>query len=336
MFEARSSTSVPIGVAIVGAGAFGRVHADALTRRTDAYLVGVVGQTGATRDAFAADFGVTAFGNLEAMCADERVDAVVIATPHDTHADIAVPCLAAGRHVLIEKPLAHTAAAGDAIVKAAAASGAVCMVGHVMRYAPAHVAAAEILRSGEIGEIVHVDSRSVIDWSFDRRQPWHTSAAAGGGMWLTQGTHVIDRVSWLVGEQAARVCGIGRTAFHDGRQDADDFGAVLLSFPSGVTAQLTVAGFTHGVTDVGTLVHGTRGQLRLSHRGDLAVGRNDRWEPREVAVVDGWREAMMQGEWSAFLEGVRSGTSPIPADYGRYVLAVALKAIAGAGGEAVA
>ena len=325
-----------LGVVIVGGGAFGRVHADALTARPDATLVGIVSQSAHSAEAFAGEYGVTAYASVDAALADPRAQAFVIATPHDTHARLSVPVLAAGRHVLIEKPIAHTRAEADAICMAAASApnDAICMIGHVMRFAPALEAAKALIDDQRIGDIVHVDSRSVIDWTFDDRSPWHKSAKTGGGMWLTQGVHVIDRVSWLLDSAATEVCGTGHTAHHAGQQDADDFGTALLRFPQGITAQLTVSGFLDGVADVGTIVHGTRGQIRVTHRGELFIGKGGAWQ--EIALgAEPWRDAMMRGEWDAFVAACRSGVSPITAEYGRYVLGIALSALSGQSGGPV-
>ena len=327
------------GVVIVGGGAFGRVHADALAGRTDTRLVGVVSQNARSAQAFAGEYGVRAYRTLDEALADPRAHAFVVATPHDTHAALSVPILSAGRHALIEKPLAHTRTGADAICAATdtAPEGTICMVGHVMRFAPAYRAAKALLADRRIGDIVHIDSRSVIDWTFDRRSDWHKSAANGGGMWLTQGTHVIDRVSWLMGANATDMSGTARTVHHRKRQDADDFGAALLRFPGGATAQITISGFADGVTDVGTIIHGTAGQMRVSHRGELSIGQNTVWQPVDPgsAGTEPWRDAMMRGEWDAFVAAIRSGKSPITADYGRYVLRVALGAIAGQSGGPV-
>ena len=154
-----STTGAPIGIAVVGAGYWGpnlvRNFASApqyrltwlcdIDKSRAVQVLGPYSTVGATDD-------------LEAVLADERVDAVAIATPAGTHLDIALAAMRAGKHVLIEKPLAATYADGLRLVEEADRAGLVLMCDHTFCYTPAVAKIRELVHSGEIGDLHFFDS----------------------------------------------------------------------------------------------------------------------------------------------------------------------------------
>lgn len=127
-------------VAVVGVGHLGRFHANLLARRDDVELVGVVDAAAEQAAAVAAQCGTTAFAALEPLLG--RIDAAVVATPTRSHADVALPLIAAGVHLLVEKPLASSAAEAARLNCAAQDRGVWLQVGHVERFNPAWTALA--------------------------------------------------------------------------------------------------------------------------------------------------------------------------------------------------
>jgi len=154
-----SGSAAPIGVAVVGAGYWGpnlvRNFANAsqyrltwlcdIDKSRAEQVLGPYSTVGATDD-------------LEAVLADERVDAVAIATPAGTHLDIALATMHAGKHVLIEKPLAATYADGLRLVEEAERAGLTLMCDHTFCYTPPVLKIRELVRSGEIGDLHFFDS----------------------------------------------------------------------------------------------------------------------------------------------------------------------------------
>ena len=154
-----SRAAAPIGIAVVGAGYWGpnlvRNFASApqyrltwlcdINKSRAVQVLGPYSTVGATDD-------------LEAVLADERVDAVAIATPAGTHLDIALAAMRAGKHVLIEKPLAATYADGLRLVEEADRAGLVLMCDHTFCYTPAVLRIRELVHSGEIGDLHFFDS----------------------------------------------------------------------------------------------------------------------------------------------------------------------------------
>ena len=115
----------------------------------------------------------------------------------------------------------------------------------------------------------------VKDWTFARRERWHL--APGGGMWLTNGCHLIDRLCLLLDDRPKDVRAIVGARFHP--QEVDDFGVGLIAFEGGAVGMARAIGYRAGARDDWTEVQGTEGALRVNHMDGLFLGRDDRWEP---------------------------------------------------------
>jgi predicted dehydrogenase len=138
-------------VAVVGVGHLGRHHARILASLPGVELVGVVDRNRARAEEIAAATGTRPFDDYREIVG--QVDAVALAVPTDTHAEIALPCLTAGIAVLVEKPMARSLAEADAMIQAAALSGATLAVGHTERFNPAVAAARPLLTDPRFIEV---------------------------------------------------------------------------------------------------------------------------------------------------------------------------------------
>ena len=123
--------------------------------------------------AFAAEHGGKSYRDWRALLDDPAVDAVLIATPHDLHEEIAIGAAQAGKHILLEKPMAPNVAACDAVLAAADANGVKLMIGHVMHFALPCLKAKEIVDSGVLGAPVLGSSWMIKLWMESNRRPWH-------------------------------------------------------------------------------------------------------------------------------------------------------------------
>jgi len=151
-----------VGLAVVGCGYWGIHHVRVAASRRGARLVAVCDSDEealgrASRLAPAA----RALRSFDEVLADPSIDAVVLATPAREHGDQAARALAAGRHVLVEKPLALAVAEAERVVAAAAAAGRVLAVGHLMLYHPAVMRLRDLLSSGELGQLYYLYSTRV-------------------------------------------------------------------------------------------------------------------------------------------------------------------------------
>jgi predicted dehydrogenase len=308
-----------LGVGIIGAGSFGGQHARALADVPGVRLVAASARTPERLGRFTAEYGGKGYQEYRDLLADPAVDVVCIALPHNLHAEATIAAAQAGKAILLEKPMAPTLADCDAIVQAIAETGVPFMVAHPYRFMRAYQEAIRLVRAGAVGQPVAGTAAMVKDWTFSLRAPWHL--APGGGMWLTNGCHLVDRLCLLLDDRPKDVRAIAGPRFHP--QDVDDVGIGLIAFAGGAVGVARAIGYRAGARDDWTEVQGTEGALRVSHTDGLFRSRDDGWEP-VLAEPSPLLDALIE-EWSAFLRHVRGETpSPVPAEYGRLMAATVL------------
>jgi predicted dehydrogenase len=159
-------TETKLTAAVIGTGFIGPVHIEAL-KRAGVHVRGVLGTSLARSRQTAETFGLEqSYASLDHLLSDTEVDVVHITTPNRLHFEQAAACLGAGKHVLCEKPLAMTSIESQELVRIARESGLAAGVNYNIRYYPLCIEAAERMRSGEAGRLVHVAGSYVQDWLF--------------------------------------------------------------------------------------------------------------------------------------------------------------------------
>lgn len=202
------TSSEPARVALVGCGAVAEVlHAPTLRTLAAEGLVEVAAlvDPNPARSAQVARLLPRArrFSDLGAALADARPDLAIVATPHQTHADIAARCLDAGAHVLCEKPLASSVAACDRVIAAAERAGRVLAVGHVRRFFPACQVIKEVLDAGLLGPVRTFRFLEGETYSWPAQSAsYFRRAEAGGGVLMDVGAHALDLLLWWLGDVA--------------------------------------------------------------------------------------------------------------------------------------
>ncbi len=184
-------------VGIVGTGFMGAYHA-AGWARTPAHLVGFHSLDQGQIDRLIAQYGGRTFATLDALL--DAVDVVDICTPTHLHYDMVLQAAAKGKHIICEKPLARTAAQGEALVAACRQAGVTLLVAHVVRFFPEYAQAKTIVERGEIGRVGVVRLKRV---SFQPNRPednWFLDVAKSGGMMLDLMIHDLDYARWVAGE----------------------------------------------------------------------------------------------------------------------------------------
>jgi dTDP-4-amino-4,6-dideoxygalactose transaminase/predicted dehydrogenase len=192
----------PIRFAVIGLGIMGQEHARAITANPLMKLAAVTDVQANTGRRVAADLGAKWFDSADQLINSGDVDAIVIATPHWQHGELAVSALKAGLHVLCEKPLTVTVAQADEVLEAASRSKGIFAVVHQKRFEPAYLYVKQLLDSGELGTIYRC-SMLESAWrseAYYRSSPWRgTWRGEGGGVLLNQAPHILDRYAWLCG-----------------------------------------------------------------------------------------------------------------------------------------
>jgi predicted dehydrogenase len=211
-----------LNVAMVGHAFMGRAHSNAYRQVNhffDLPLVVVpavvVGRDGERAAAAALKFGFErATTDLEAVLADPEIDVVDVATPNDSHAEIAMAALRAKKHVLCEKPLAMSLKQARAMAALAKKQRVRVGLWHNYRRAPATALAAQMIERGDIGEVRQVRAVYLQDWLADGKVPasWRTSkAACGSGAHGDLNAHLIDLTRALTGLEFEAVVGVQQT-----------------------------------------------------------------------------------------------------------------------------
>jgi predicted dehydrogenase len=315
-----NGTRNSLGVGIIGAGSFGEQHAQAIAALDDLRLVAATRTNPAALAEFTARYGGRGYTDYHALLADPAVEAVVIATPHHLHTGAVEAAAQAGKHILLEKPMAPTLAECDRILAAADQAGVTLMLGHTSQFAPAYQLAKQMLAAGELGDIVLGVSTMSKFWFEPNRRDWHLDRQTGGGMWLTAGIHCLDRLTWLVGSPVARVSAQLGARFH--AQAADDAGLIFLRYANGAAGAVVSVGYREGAPKHLTELTCTRGMLTIDYAGGVTVGRNEQWRHVPDSATEDWMHVALIAEWRGFVDAVRSGQPPpVTGVYGRHIMA---------------
>ena len=224
---------------ILGAGYMGRTHAEAVRRLPDqATLVAVAG--GRRAPELAQRFAVAVEPNAAALIRRPDVDAIVVCTPHHLHVDATVAALGAGKHVLVEKPLATSVADCDRMIAAARSAGRVLATGYHQRFRPNNREAQRLLASGAIGRLstvlVSMPSQQPVGVSnFGSDWSWWNDPASVGHM-INSFPHAIDLLRWCTGAEVATVTAFCRTLLPGIK--VEDTTLALAEFSNGVVTSL--------------------------------------------------------------------------------------------------
>ena len=190
-----------IRVGIAGVGAAGRAFIPAFAAHREFELVAIADPSAAVR----AEMKVQAYEDFDAMLAHAAVDLVCIATPTEQHAAQAIAALEAGKHVLLEKPMATSVADAQRINEAARRARKVLLVGHSHSYDAPIARMRELVEAGELGAPCMANTWAFTDWVYRPRRPEELEVAKGGGVTFRQGAHQFDILRFLCGGLARSV-----------------------------------------------------------------------------------------------------------------------------------
>jgi len=247
-----------LGIAGLGRGFTVMLPTLALHPRLD--VVAAVDTRPAAGERFAADFGGTAYDSVEAMCADADIDAVYVATPHQFHAEHTEIAARAGKHILVEKPMALTIDDCTRMIDAAAAAGVHLLVGHSHSYDAPILEARRLIEIGDYGPPRLINAMNYTDLVYRPRRPEELDTAQGGGVVFSQAAHQIDIARLLGGGMVETV--YATTGNYDPARSTEGAYSALLKFADGAAATLTYSGYGHFDSDEFTGWRGESGAVK--------------------------------------------------------------------------
>jgi len=197
---------------------------------------------------FAADFpGARVYPTVEELCADPRVEAIYVATPHEHHAAHAIAAAAAGKHLLVEKPMAVTIEEARDMEEAARKAGVVLVVGPSHSFDAPVLRTRELIATGAFGEVRMITALNFTDFLYRPRRPEELDTAKGGGVVFSQGAHQVDIVRLLGGGIVRSVR--AHTGAWDASRPTEGAYAAHLTFADGTFASLVYSGYAHFDSD---------------------------------------------------------------------------------------
>jgi predicted dehydrogenase len=311
-------TTPTLGIAMIGHSFMGAAHSQAwrvAPRFFDLPLRPVMavvcGRDQARTEAAAARLGwAEAATDWKAVLERDDVQVVDICTPGDTHAEIAIAALDAGKHVLCEKPLANSVAEAEAMAQAAsraAGRGVRAMVGFSYRRVPALSLARELVAQGRLGRVHHVRAQYLQDWIVDPAAPlsWRLQKEkAGSGALGDIGAHIVDAAQFILGDTIREVSGTLETfvserplaAEHSGLSGtavSDRTGPVTVDDAALFLARFT--GGTLGTFEATRFANGRKNAIRIELNGSAGSLAFDFEDMNVLHYFDGTEDASVAG-----------------------------------------
>ncbi|MDU9005627.1 Gfo/Idh/MocA family oxidoreductase [Sedimentitalea todarodis] len=241
-------TSEPIRLGVAGLGRAFVLMLPTFRADTRLRLTAAAAPRAASRTAFRGEFGGTTHADVGALCADPQVEAIYVATPHQMHADHVVAAAEAGKHVLVDKPLAVSLEDGARMVAACDRAGVHLIVGPSHSFDAPVQLARQIIASGEFGSLRMIQALNYTDFLYRPRRAEELRTDQGGGILFSQAVHQIDMVRLLAGGLGQRVSAM--TGAWDAARPTEGAYSALLQFENGVFATLTYSGYAHFDSDI--------------------------------------------------------------------------------------
>jgi len=304
-----------IGVGVIGVGLMGSLFSKLASQLPDSVLVGVADIDESRASVLGESLSVPAFADYNDLLALPRLDAVVVATPDAFHLQPALAVAHARKHLMIEKPLATTLGDAIRIADTCKEMGVTLMVAHVLRFDPSYGEAFKAVRSGRLGEIVHVHLRRTTSIGDAQR--------LAGRVTITfyLGSHSADVIQWIVGSPIVEVTAISTSNVMK-EFNVDDTVMSLLRFENGAIGTLENSwirpqGAGSRRLGASLVMMGTEGAVKVDPFQECAsLYQHDYVEPILPAysfgeTVFGGVGGIYRDEFAHFIQCVRTGVAPI-------------------------
>ena len=280
----------PLRLGIAGLGAASRQILSVIHKAEGVELAAGADIRPEALDEFTGKHGGAVFDDVDVLCRSDAVDAVWIATPNVFHAEHTVTAAEHGKHVITEKPMAVTLDEADRMVTAAARNGVKLLQGHSKVYDPPVRRMREIISSGRLGRVIHIQTMNYNNWLQRPRIASELHTQQGGGLVYRQGPHQTDIVRCLGGGLVKSVRAV--TGRWDPNFDTEGNFAAMLEFEDGTVASMSFNGYgyfdvtelTWDIGEGGYLVERKAGGQRLA--GPIAAQEKYKLAARKAGSED--------------------------------------------------
>ena len=310
-----------INIGIIGCGKIAQKrHIPEYLENVDANLVGFYDLNQARAKEISETFGGTAFDSIEDLLADPSIDAVSVCTANHTHAAITIQALQAGKHVLCEKPMATKLEDCQGMVDAANKAGKVLVIGQNQRLTKTHKKARELIRNGEIGQIIGFRTTfghgGPETWSIDPgKNTWFfdKNIAVMGAM-ADLGIHKTDLLLFLtdqkIVETTAHLTTIDKRGADGELIKVDDTAICVYQLENGAIGTMTASWTFYGPEDNTTIIYGTKGIMRLYEDPQFSIQlflKGGEKIYHEIDTIQTNENQTSSGVIDAFVESVITG-----------------------------
>lgn len=297
-------------VMVIGCGGVGRRRASLVAADRNAELVAVVDVDRARAEQTAGQHGCLALTHPGEAIARDDVDAVIVSASNDQHAALGLAALEAGKHVLIEKPLAREPGEAAELVAAARSAGRVLQTGFNHRFYPSMKKARQLVAEGAIGEPILARCTYGHGGRTTFPQEWFTNKAlSGGGTFLDNGVHALDLFRVFLGDFAEATGFVGNLVWKV--QPCEDNGMGVFRTATGKLAMLH-SSWTQWAYNFHFQLYGTEGWLNATSKDDLTLGGRLPYigEPPTQSWHFADQDNSWGDDWSEFAAAVREGRDP--------------------------
>jgi len=321
-----------VRIGIIGSGFMGRTNAETVTRYLKhSELKAITG--GSRAAALAAEYGVDAESSVESLLQRRDIDAVLISTPHCEHASQAIAAAGAGKHILLDKPMATSVADCDRILTAVSSARVKLMIMYGQRFRTCNIEAHRLIHDGAIGDVRMILELILASGRLASLPPWQ-NRSENVGTFLGHAVHNIDRIRWLTG---AEITSVSARMQRDPNTGVEDSTMAVLSLSNGAMATIweswNIQPPAFPRSGSGAWIAGSTGNLDLDAYGTLRLGRGADWSiVGEQPAIDWKGQGMLapvrmhayQLQHQEFVDAIRENREPsVTGKDGRAAVAVA-------------
>lgn len=265
-----------VRIGLIGSGFMGKTSAETVSHYlSNAKLVAIAG--GSRAPGLAAQYQVECESSVEELVSRDDIDAVIISTPHAAHVSEALAAARAGKHILLDKPMATTTADSDRIIEAARAANVNLMIMFGQRFRVCNIEARRLVQEGRIGKVKMIQEQILATGGLASLPAWQ-SAPENCGIFVGHAVHNIDRIRWISG---AEIASVSAHVQRDPLSGNEVSTMALLSLTNGAMATIwaswDIASPAFPRTASSALIAGETGNIDLDAYGELRLGTDGSW-----------------------------------------------------------